>query len=149
MNRAGRRMGIGTRFVYDGEVVEVIEMQTVGASLEVLTKDTRASIVRRFGLEELLFSDRARILNDAREEHPSDQADVAGAVLSCLSTEQRQVVSEKASHIREVLTGYRSGHAQVALRGEPRPQYSPELPLGQRYAAKAAEIGKDIGSPVI
>lgn len=141
MSRAGMRMGIGTRFVYDGEVVEVIEMQTVGASLEVLTKDARASVVRRFGLEEL-FSDRARILNDTTEEVPGDRIDVAGAVLSCLSAEQRQAVSKKASHIREVLTGYRSGYAQVAFPGEPRRQYAPDLPLGQRYAAKAAEIGK-------
>jgi hypothetical protein len=43
--------------------------------------------------------------------------------------------------MREMLTGYRSGHADAAVRGEPRLPYGPGLPLKARYQAKAEELG--------
>ena len=46
----------------------------------------------------------------------------------------------RGEHVREVLTGYRSGHAELAREDEPRPQFDPRLPLESRYAAKAAEL---------
>src|SRR5256885_877168 len=47
-----------------------------------------------------------------------------------LQTEaQRAAVSERAGHVREVLTGFRAGHAGAAAAGEPRPQYAPGKPL--------------------
>jgi hypothetical protein len=142
VSKARVKVGVGTRFIYDGEVVEIVGMQTVGASLEVLAKDVRSSNVRRLSLEELIFSDRARIFSETKDEHSVVRADFANVVLSCLGAEQRRILSEKANHIREVLTGYKLGHPQPALPGEPRSQYSPDQPLGQRYAEKAAEIGK-------
>jgi hypothetical protein len=39
-----------------------------------------------------------------------------------------------------VLTGYRSGTAEVAAEGEPRPEFDPRVPLTTRYKAKAAEL---------
>ena len=48
MKRAGVRVGVGTRFTYDGEIVEVVEMHTVNGTPEALTKDLRtASFCRR------------------------------------------------------------------------------------------------------
>jgi hypothetical protein len=35
--------------------------------------------------------------------------------------------------VREVLTGYRSGHQQAAGPGEPRPDYDTSRPLKARY----------------
>jgi transposase InsO family protein len=43
--------------------------------------------------------------------------------------------------VREVLTGYRAGHAAGAAAGEPRPRYEPGQPLKARYQAKARELG--------
>jgi len=51
---------------------------------------------------------------------------------------------ERAGHVREVLTGYRSGTAELARPGEPRAQFAPGLPLEVRYAAKAAELGAGV-----
>jgi hypothetical protein len=53
---------------------------------------------------------------------------------------RRREAFARAPHIREVLTGYRSGHAQTALPGEPRDAYRPTLPKGKRLAAKADEL---------
>ena len=49
--------------------------------------------------------------------------------------------------MREVLTGYRSGSAVLALPDEPRPEYCTDVPLLQRYASKAQELG--VGSRTI
>ena len=40
-----------------------------------------------------------------------------------------------------MLTGFRSGSAEICEPGEPRKEYSPQLPLGERYCAKADELG--------
>jgi hypothetical protein len=70
-----------------------------------------------------------------------DDEDLASVVLTQLSEEQCAALLEKAAHIREVLTGYRSGSPEIAEEGEPRPQYAPDRPLCERYADKAAELG--------
>lgn len=64
MKRAGVRVGTGTRFSYDGEVVEVVEMHPVGGMPEVVTRDLRTLGVRRFALDELIFSGRSRLLSE-------------------------------------------------------------------------------------
>ncbi len=48
---------------------------------------------------------------------------------------------EWEEHVLEVTTGYRSGSADRALAGEPLAQYAPDVPLEQRYKAKAAQLG--------
>ncbi|MDQ6614270.1 MAG: Mu transposase C-terminal domain-containing protein [Actinomycetota bacterium] len=50
-------------------------------------------------------------------------------------------VEERAAHLREVATGFRSGNPETALSGEPRPDYQPDRPLMARYDSKAAELG--------
>src|SRR5260370_1268936 len=65
----------------------------------------------------------------------------AGLVLGSLAGEQLDQVAEQAGHVREVLTGYRSGHPDQARPGEPRPGYRPGQPLEARYHAKARATG--------
>ena len=60
MKRAGARVGVCTRFTYDGEVIEIVEIHPVKGAPEVLTKDLRTQLVRRFALSELMFSERSR-----------------------------------------------------------------------------------------
>ena len=67
--------------------------------------------------------------------------DPAAVVLLGLGADQMAQVREQAAHIREVLTGFRSGSAELALPSEPQPQYEPSLPLLTKYATKAAELG--------
>ena len=47
---------------------------------------------------------------------------------------------ERAEHIREVLTGYRSGTQQFARGDEPRGELDPRRPMKKRCQAKAAEL---------
>ncbi|MGH2856935.1 MAG: Mu transposase C-terminal domain-containing protein [Solirubrobacteraceae bacterium] len=64
-----------------------------------------------------------------------------GAQLASLTAAEMAVVCERAGHVREVLTGYRSGGAQDAVEGEPRAEYRPGVPLMDRYRAKTQELG--------
>ena len=64
MKRAGVRVGVGTRFTYDGEIVEVVEMHPVRGVPEVVTRDLRTEAVRRFAVDELMFADGARLLSE-------------------------------------------------------------------------------------
>jgi transposase-like protein len=92
-------------------------------------------------LRELLASERASIITDTSGPRADDKIDVAGVVLANLTTRQLAKVTERARHVREVLTGFRSGSAEICEPGEPRKEYSPQLPLGERYCAKADELG--------
>ena len=66
------------------------------------------------------------------------------ASLAGLSDRDRQVMQERASHVREALTGFHSGGPELAQADEPRPQYDPALPLVTRYRAKAHELGVSV-----
>ena len=70
-----------------------------------------------------------------------DPDELATLTLAELAKPERDAVLERAAHIREVLTGYRSGSAELAGEGEPRAQFDPGLPLTRRYESKAAELG--------
>ena len=140
MSGAGVRVGVGTRFRYDGETVEVIEMAITATGNELVLKD-RHDRVMRLAVKELLLSDRAQVIPDSPGPTSDDDKDLATVVLAQLSNGQRDALLEKAAHIREVLTGYRSGSPEIAEEGEPRPQYAPDRPLYERYTDKAAELG--------
>lgn len=140
MSRAGTRVGIGTRFRYDGETVEVVEMAATTAGNEVVLKDGQGRLLR-LSLKELLFSDRAAISPDGPGPSANDDEEIASVVLGQLDSAARAKILERAEHVREVLTGYRSGTPELARAGEPHPGYCPENPWEARYAAKADELG--------
>ena len=139
MTWAGIRIGVGTRVMYDGEVHVVTEwLPTVQGTDVVLRGPTS---VCRVSLVELVSGRRARLLTDLAGPEPDDDIDPAAVVLGSLSARGLKEVSERAAHLREVLTGYRSGSSEAAGPGEPRAQFDPSKPLLDRYAAKAAELG--------
>ncbi|GAB1815919.1 transposase [Mycobacterium sp. MUNTM1] len=141
MRPAGVRVGVGTRFSYDGEIVEVVEMHLLGGIPEVVTRDVRSQTVRRFALDEVMYSDRARLLSeDLVVAAPEAGGDVPTVTWSAVPESARSQARERAAHVREVLTGYRSGCALTALPGEPRPRYRIELPKQDRMVAKAKEL---------
>ncbi|MEU6312261.1 helix-turn-helix domain-containing protein [Streptomyces sp. NPDC047014] len=145
MSRAGARVGVGTRFRYDGETVEVVELAATTAGNEVVLKDGHGR-VRRLSLKELLFSDRAEIVPDQAGPSAEDAGEIASVVLSQLRADERRKVLERAEHVREVLTGYRSGSAELPREGEPRTEYGASEPAEARYAAKARELGVSVRS---
>lgn len=140
MTWVGTRIGVGTRFRYDGETVEVVELVATADGNEVVLRDTQARVCR-VSLKELLFSGRAVVEADSSGPAGSDPGEIATVVLGQLSEPERQRIRDRAGHIREVLTGYRSGTPCLALPGEPRPEYRPELSAETRYAAKIVELG--------
>lgn len=139
MTGAGTRLGVGTRLRLDCETVEVVEFVSLATGMEVILKDVRDRLVR-MSVRELLTSQRAQMIPTG--PGPSaDEGDLAAVVLARLSKDERKDVLERAEHVREMLTGYRSGAEELARQGEPRPEYAPGLSMGQRYAAKASELG--------
>ncbi|WP_235614533.1 hypothetical protein [Streptomyces ambofaciens] len=139
MSGAGTRLGVGTRFRLDGEAVEVVEFASLATGIEVTLKDARDRLVR-MSVRELLTSDRAEVIPEGRGP-AADDGDLVSVVLARLTKEESKDVLERAEHIRETLTGYRSGSEELAKPGEPRPEYAPGLSLRKRYAAKASELG--------
>ncbi|MEV5720545.1 helix-turn-helix domain-containing protein [Amycolatopsis mediterranei] len=132
---------MGTRFQYDGEVVTVVELVITQAGNEVVLRHATGRLTARLALRELLVSDRVTLIPDSSGETERVLAEPATVVLSELSEVELQQVRERAAHVREVLTGYRAGSAELAVTGEPRPQYAPHLPPTSRYKAKATELG--------
>lgn len=141
MTGAGVRVGVGTRFFYDGETVEVVEMLSTAAGNEVVVKDATGRQYRRFALKELLACERAQVIPTGPGPASDDDQEVAGVVLTQLTTTEQEQLTARAAHVREVLTGYRSGNPLIADPDEPRTQYSENVALSDRYAAKAAELG--------
>lgn len=99
MSGAGARVGVGARFRYDGESVEVVEMAATTAGNEVVLKDGRGRM-RRLTLRELLFSGRAEIIPEEGGPSAGDIEEIASVVLGQLGEEERHKVLERAGHPR-------------------------------------------------
>ena len=133
------RVGVGTRFVYEGETVEIVEMH---GGKQVTVRGLRTKAVQRLLLRELLDPENAHLVYTEAGPASDDDQETAAVKLAFLTKEEREEVVELADHVREVLTGFRSGSAELARPGEPKPEYHATLPLMARYAAKAAELNR-------
>ncbi|MET7810526.1 Mu transposase C-terminal domain-containing protein [Streptomyces sp. NPDC005395] len=120
----------GVRMLYCGDVVEVVELEGLAATL----RNERTGEFSTLPLGRLAAGARSL------EERHEPEVQGASVLLANLSASQRAKLHERAGHVREVLTGYRSGDADRARSDEPRDQFHPDLPLGERTAAKAAEL---------
>lgn len=142
MSTDGIRIGVGTRVLYDGQLWEVAELLPSVAGAEVVLRAYgRHSEVVRISLREVLEGKRARVYGEGVGPNADDPVDPADVVLSAMTEAERAAIQRRAEHIRETLTGYRSGTAEFVKPGEPRRDYDPSRPLTARYAAKAAELG--------
>lgn len=140
MTSAHTPMGVGTRFDDDGELIEVVDLHGAGLGLGVVVKD-RSGRLRRKSVRELLSSEHSRIVADTAGPSSNDQRETAATVLAMLNRKGQIQLAQRVDHVRELLTGFRSGTAELALPEEPTPAYAPGVPMMQRYAAKSAEIG--------
>jgi transposase InsO family protein len=120
----------GSRLMFDGDLVEVVEFDGTRITLRN---------VRTGAFSAVSF---ARLAAGVRMEPVGEPEGVTDAVaLAGLSNGQREEVEERAGHIREVLSGFRSGFAELAAPGEPRPLFAPELAVSERIVAKSEELG--------
>lgn len=139
MTKPAVRIGVGTRLIYDGEIADVVELHAAKSGIDLTIRvgaDRQRAI--RIGMRELLDGGRARVIGD--DPDSDDQTDPANVILAGLPDAEMDAVRTRAMHVREVLTGYRSGHPELAGHGEPRSQFDPHRPVMERYAAKAAEL---------
>jgi transposase InsO family protein len=139
--RAAVRFGPGTTIDLDGETATILRFVPTESGSCALLSDRGGARCYWMDARELLASGRARILSSDEGPLSDDDLEIAGTVLTNLTEHQRSKLAEKAGNVREVLTGYRSGSAELKLAGEPRPEYGPETSIASRRCAKAAELG--------
>lgn len=122
---------VGMRLAHDGELWTVDGMET-GCVVLAGPRGARKRVATA-----TLLADASTKVIGAIEGAPSPM----GSLLDDLTDAERSQLLERLGHVREVLTGYRSGSADLAEPGEPRPEFDPSLPQKGRYRAKAAELG--------
>lgn len=110
----------GTRLVFDGDMVEVAQMDGMSVTI-------RNGRTGRFEVLSL-----PRLVAGARSAAPPEPLSIesVGVTLAALTTEQAAEVAQRAAHVREVLSGD-PGDNSGAVDG----------PLGKRLQAKATELG--------
>jgi transposase InsO family protein len=123
-------VGPGAQLLFDGDVSEVVELD----GTRVVLRNVRTGGLVSVGLARLVMA--AQAVTGRADEGPS-----VGVLLAGLSRRQRQEIAERAEHVREVLTGFRSGQPDRAASGEPDPRFAAEVPWKTRYANKAAQLG--------
>jgi len=124
MSNGTVRLGVGTRVIYDGEVLEVVELRPSPAGNDVVLRSPAdQQRVVHVALRELLASHRARVATDLPGPSSDDLEDPATVVLAGMTDAEREAVAERTAHVREALTGYRSGSQELAQPGEPRSQF--------------------------
>ena len=123
----------GSRLSLDGDVVEVTAIE----GTRVTIRNTRTRQFSAMQISRLVAS--ARPGGGTRQS--GDSGESPGLMLGSLTDRQRGQLAERAGHVREVLTGYKSGHPDEARPGEPRVEYRLAQPLKARYQAKAGELG--------
>lgn len=64
------------------------------------------------------------------------------ALLDSIPAGARRKAEELEAHVRELTTGFRSGHPTTTGQDEPRHEYATERPLRDKLNAKAAETGR-------
>ncbi len=82
-------------------------------------------------------------LDDEATQVQQALTDTAAAMdgLARADPDEMERLADLQAHMLELTTGYRSGDPAAPGSGEPREEFDPALPMRQRVAAKAAELG--------
>ncbi|MYZ39311.1 MULTISPECIES: hypothetical protein [unclassified Streptomyces] len=123
----------GLAISFDGEQFTVAEIE----GRRILLQQAAVAGTpkwRQVDISALLSHPTTQVLVDAPEEEPA-----AAAVLSGLEDSEDDALTVRLRHVQEVRTSFQLGTEELALQGEPRPDYAPGVPLMHRYTAKAAE----------
>ena len=148
---AGRVVGVGTLLGWRGARVSVVEFDGTTA----LLRDGRGHY-SSVTVAELLTArheqpvapaddnpDEEAPGNDGPRERDSGDDEFYAQMLAVDEDREAQA---RAGHVREMLTGFRSGSPGAPAGGEPRPEYAPGTPKSARYQAKAAELGVSVAT---
>ncbi|MFE3143974.1 helix-turn-helix domain-containing protein [Streptomyces scopuliridis] len=129
------RLGLPLR--YDGEQFTIAELEGRRVLLQQMAPDGRPRW-RQVDVSVLLSHPSTEFLV---ESPPGELA--AAAVLADLSESDDDALTLRFRHVQEIRSGFQLGCEDLALPGEPRPEYAPGVPMMHRYKAKAAELGVD------
>lgn len=91
---------------------------------------------RQVDLVALLSHPSTRILVEGPEPQPA-----VAAILGGLDKDEDEGLTARYRHVQEVRTGYQHGCAELALDGEPRPQYAPGVPMMGPVRGQGGRIG--------
>jgi transposase InsO family protein len=126
-------LSVGSRVWHDGEMWRVVALAADRATIESAAGARSVSVV------ELVAAAGTRLL----DAPPDEAVPAIGPLLANLTEHERIQLEFRLGHVREVLTGFRSGQSSNPADAEPRPDYQPSRALMHRYRAKAAELGID------
>src|SRR6266545_419243 len=121
---------IGTRLDHDGGRFEVVEI----CGRRLVLRQLATGGARQVDLAWLLAHPTTRLADAAIEPVPA-----AAAVLGEVDAAGQAQVQARGEHVREVLTGYQRGSVELALPGEPRPEYAPGTTVMARLVAEYGE----------
>ena len=124
-------LAVGLRLRHDGETWAVTAIAGSGITL----RSARGRSIH-VGTRALLADPSTQLLVP---QPPAEEG--LGVLLSGLTAAEAVELRERLGHVQELLSGFRSGSADIALPAEPRAEYHPGLPLTERYEAKAHELG--------
>ena len=131
-------LAVGTHVRHNGEVHTVTAIE--GSLVTFRSRHGRAWVA---DARRVLADESTVIGTNPDFESPPD---AIGQLLANLTDAERDELAERVAHIRELLTGYRSGSAERAGPGEPRSEFRPERPMAERQQAKAGELGVGLRS---
>jgi putative transposase len=127
-----QHLTVGSKVMWEGEVCTVVAF--LGACVQLRTSTGASSIVL---LAALIDSPGFALLGENREEPLA-----VASFFDTLAPGTRAQAEDELAQLREAWTGYRSGHVETALPGEPRSEYDPATTtLKQRTLTKAKELG--------
>lgn len=125
-------LAVGSRISRRGALWAVVGFQADRVTLE----ETGSGQTQPVRIADLLSEPDTRMA-----DAPDSPAEAIGPALANLTGPEREALDERAAHVREVLCGFLSGGPAQARPGEPREDYRPDIPLMDRYRAKAEELG--------
>ena len=82
MSSAAVRIGVGTRLVHDGELVEIVEIHAGRTGMDVVLKCTSKQALIRASFNELLTSGATRVIPERDGPTGDDDFEPAGVVLA-------------------------------------------------------------------
>jgi transposase InsO family protein len=128
------KFAVGSRIVHDGNEWMVA---SISGQMVVLERPGVPTVL--ISLAYLLTRPDFRVVGA-----PDTDLEALAPQFAQLSRDELKALLAKEEHVREVLTGYRSGNPITALDGEPRSPYLPGVKKMVRYEAKAAELGVSV-----
>ena len=126
-------LAVGTRIRHRGEVHTVTAIE--GSLVTLCSQQGRAWVTDA----RHILVDPSTVVGAGPDGETAP--DGVGELFANLTDRENEETAERVAHLHEVLTGYRSGSAELAAAGEPRTVFRPELAMSERQRAKAEELG--------